>query len=115
MQFRKNNCVNYNWMIQGYQRSIGNSYTISSQLTMSTGVTKITERSNLKEWSILDEDDYKKIDRDITRSMLSAARKCGGKKKRTTWSPALRMTTQAIRYWDVITKRQGQRDTPTSY
>jgi hypothetical protein len=37
-------------------------------------VTKITERSNSKEWSILDEDDYEKIDRDITRSMLSAAK-----------------------------------------
>jgi hypothetical protein len=38
-------------------------------------VTQNTERSNSKEWSVLDEDDYEKIDRDITRSMLSAARK----------------------------------------
>jgi hypothetical protein len=37
-------------------------------------VIKITERSNSKEWSILDEDDYEKIDRDIARSMLSAAK-----------------------------------------
>jgi hypothetical protein len=37
-------------------------------------VTKITDRSNSKEWSILDEDDYEEIDRDITISMLSAAK-----------------------------------------
>jgi hypothetical protein len=74
-------------------------------------VAKITERSNSKEWSILDEDDYEKIDRDITRSMLSTAKKCGSKnKKRTPWSPALRMATQAIRHWDVIINRQGRRD-----
>jgi hypothetical protein len=47
-------------------------------------VTKIAERNNLKEWSILDQDDYEKIDRDITRSMLSAAKKCGSKKKMGT-------------------------------
>jgi hypothetical protein len=46
-------------------------------------VTKITERSNSKERSILDEDDYEKIDQDITRSMLSAATKCGIKNKKT--------------------------------
>jgi hypothetical protein len=74
-------------------------------------VTKIIERSNSKEWTILDEGDYEKIDRDITRSILSAAIKCGIKnKKPTPWSPTLGMATQAIRYWDVILKRQGKRD-----
>jgi hypothetical protein len=74
-------------------------------------VTKISERSNSQEWSILDEDDYENIDRDITRSMLSATRKCGSNnKKRTPWSPALRMATQAIRYWDMRIKRQGKRN-----
>jgi hypothetical protein len=92
--------------------SIGNSYTSSSQLTKSTGVSqKIIETSNSKEWSILDEDDCEKIDRDITRSMLSAAKKCESKnKKRTPWSSALGMATQAIRYWDVIIKRQSKLD-----
>jgi uncharacterized membrane-anchored protein len=72
-------------------------------------VIKISERIHSQEWSILDEDDYEKIDRDITRSMLSAARKCGSNnKKRTPWSPALGMATQAIRYWDVRIKRQGK-------
>jgi hypothetical protein len=74
-------------------------------------VTKITGRSNSKEWSILDEDGYEKIDRDITRSMLSAAKECGSKnKERTPWSPALGMASQAIRYWDVRAKRQGKHD-----
>jgi hypothetical protein len=74
-------------------------------------VTKISERSNSQEWSILDEDDYEKIDRNITRYMLSAAIKCGSNnKKRTPWSPALGMATQAIRYWEVRIKRQVKRN-----
>jgi hypothetical protein len=44
-------------------------------------VTKITDRNNSQEWLILDENDYEKIDRDITRSMLSVARKCGSNNK----------------------------------
>jgi hypothetical protein len=74
-------------------------------------VTKMIERSNSKEWSILDEDNYEKIDRDITRSMLSAAKKCGSKnKKQAPWSQALGVATQAIRYWYVGIKRQGKCD-----
>jgi hypothetical protein len=90
----------------------GNSNTIyNMKMTHRARVTKIIERSNSKEWSILDEDDYEKIDRDIKRSILSVAKKCGSKnKKRTQWSPALGMATQAISYSDVIIKRQGKRD-----
>jgi hypothetical protein len=74
-------------------------------------VTKITERSNSKEWTILDEENYEKINGDITRSMLSAANKRGSKNKKwTPWSPALVMATQSIRYWDVIIQRQGKHD-----
>jgi hypothetical protein len=72
-------------------------------------VIEITEMSNSKEWSILDEDDYENIDRDITRSMLSV-QKVWKLKKRTLWLPALGMAFQAIRYRDVIIKRQGKRD-----
>jgi hypothetical protein len=46
-------------------------------------ITKISEKSNSQEWSILDEDDYEKIDRHITRSMLSDARKCESDNKKT--------------------------------
>jgi hypothetical protein len=74
-------------------------------------VTKITDRSNSQERSILDEDDCEKIDGDFTRSVLSAARKCGSNNKRwTPWSPALGMATQSIRYWEVRIKRQGKRN-----
>jgi hypothetical protein len=46
--------------------SIGNSYTSSSQLVYRR-VTTIIERRKSKEWSMLDEDDYEKIDPDISR------------------------------------------------
>jgi hypothetical protein len=69
------------------------------------------ERSKTSEWIIEDESDYEKIDRDITRSMLSAAKKCGNRsKKRTPWSPALGMATQAFRYWNIRIKRKGERN-----
>jgi hypothetical protein len=45
-------------------------------------VNIIMERSNTGDCIIKDESDYKKIDRDITRSMLSAAKKCGNRRKK---------------------------------
>jgi hypothetical protein len=72
-------------------------------------VNIIMERSETGDWTIEDESDCKKIDRDITRSMLSAAKKCGNcSKKQTPWSPALGMATQSIRYWDIRIKRKGE-------
>jgi hypothetical protein len=44
-------------------------------------VTIIMERSKTGDWTIEDESDYEKIDRDITRLMLSAAKKCGNRSK----------------------------------
>jgi hypothetical protein len=59
----------------------------------------------------LDEEEYEKTDRDIMRSMLSAAKKCGSRSNnRSLWLPALGMATQAIRYWYARIKRQGKRD-----
>jgi hypothetical protein len=67
------------------------------------------ERSKTGDWSIEDEIGYDKIDRDITRSMLSAAKKCGNRiRKRTPWSPALGMATQSLMYWDIRIKRKGE-------
>jgi hypothetical protein len=40
-------------------------------------VNTIVERSKSGDWSIEDEGEYEKISRNITRSMLSAAKKCG--------------------------------------
>jgi hypothetical protein len=71
-------------------------------------VKGIMERSETGDWSLDDEGEYEKIDRDITRSMLSAAKKCGNRsRKRTPWSPALGMATQSIRYLNVRIKREG--------
>jgi hypothetical protein len=47
-------------------------------------VNIIMERSKTSDWIIEDESDYEKIDRDITRSMLSAAKKCGNRSKKRT-------------------------------
>jgi hypothetical protein len=74
-------------------------------------VNIIMERSKTGDWSLEDEGGYEKIDCDSTRSMLSATKKCGNRsRKRTPWSPALGMTTQSIRYWDVRIKRKGERN-----
>jgi hypothetical protein len=71
----------------------------------------IMERSKTGDWSIEDESSYKKIDREITRSMLSAAKKCGNRsRERTPWPPALVMATQSIRYWDIRIKIKGERN-----
>jgi hypothetical protein len=73
-------------------------------------IKTIVERSKTGEWSIEDEGEYEKIDRYITRSMLSAAKKCGNQSRKCTpWSPALGMATQSIQYWDVRIKREGNR------
>jgi hypothetical protein len=71
-------------------------------------VKTIMDRSRTGDWSLEDEGEYEKIDRDIMRSMLSAAKKCGNRNiKRTPWLPALGMATQSIHYWDVIISREG--------
>jgi hypothetical protein len=73
--------------------------------------TKIIARIKSEEWSIVDEGEYEKIDRDITQSMLIPTKKCGSRSKKcSSWSPALGMATQESRYWDVIIKREGKRD-----
>jgi hypothetical protein len=74
-------------------------------------VNIIMEGSKTDDWTIEDESDYNNINRGIKRSMLSAAKKCGNRsKKRTPWSPALGMATQAFRYWDIRIKMKGERN-----
>jgi hypothetical protein len=71
------------------------------------------ERSKTGDWSLKDEGGYENIDCDITRSMLSASKKCGSRsRKRTPCSPALGMATLSIRYWDVRIKRRGEAQSP---
>jgi hypothetical protein len=74
-------------------------------------VKTIMERSKTGNWSLEDEGGYEKIDRDITWSMLCAAKKCVNRSKKCTpWSPALCMATQSIGYWDVRINREGERN-----
>jgi hypothetical protein len=43
--------------------------------------------------------------------MLSAAKKCNLRKMHTRpWSPAIRLATHALRYWDVRIKHKGDRN-----
>jgi hypothetical protein len=68
----------------------------------------IMERSKTGDWSLEDKSGYEKTDRNITRSTLSAAKKCGNRsRKRTPWSPALGIATQSIGYWDVMIREKG--------
>jgi hypothetical protein len=61
------------------------------------------ERSITGDWSLEDEGEYEKIDRAITRYMLTAAKKCGNRsRKRTPCSPELG--------WDVRTNIEGDRN-----
>jgi hypothetical protein len=58
-----------------------------------------------------DENMYKAIDRDITRSMLSTVTQCDLRKMHTElWSPAIGLATNAIHYWDVRIKHKGNRN-----
>jgi hypothetical protein len=58
-----------------------------------------------------DENMYEAIDRDITRSMMSAAKQCNPRKMHTeSWSPAIGLTTNEIRYWDVRLKHKVDRN-----
>jgi hypothetical protein len=52
-------------------------------------VSLIMERSKTGDWIIEDESEYEKIDRDITLSMLSAAKKCGNHSKKNTMVTSL--------------------------
>jgi hypothetical protein len=74
-------------------------------------VQSIAARGKKEDWTMEDENMYKVIDRDITRSMLSAAKKCNVRKMHTRpWSPAIGLATHAIRYWDVRIKHKGNRN-----
>jgi hypothetical protein len=69
-------------------------------------VQNIAARGKKEDWTM--EDLYEVIDRDITRSMLSAAKQCNLREMHTEpWSPAIGLATHAIRYWDVQIKHKG--------
>jgi hypothetical protein len=74
-------------------------------------VQSIAAREKKEDWTMEDENLYEAIDRDITRSMLSATNQCNLRKMHTEpWSPAIGLATNAIRYWDVRIKHKGDRN-----
>jgi hypothetical protein len=74
-------------------------------------VQRIAARGKKEDWTMEDDNMYEAIDRDITRSMLSATKKCNlGKMHTRPWSPAIGLATHAIRYWDVQIKHKGDRN-----
>jgi hypothetical protein len=71
-------------------------------------VQNIAARGKKEDWTMEDDNLYEAIDRDITRSMLSDAKQCNLRKMHTEpWSPAIRLETHTIRYWDVRIKHKG--------
>jgi hypothetical protein len=71
----------------------------------------IAARGKKEDWTMEDDNLYEAINRDITRLMLSAAKKCNLRKIHTRpWSPAIGLATHAIRYWDVRIKHKGDRN-----
>jgi hypothetical protein len=74
-------------------------------------VQSIAARGNKEDWTMEDDNLYEAIDRDITRSMLSASKQCNLRKMHTTTcSPAIGLAKNAIRYWDVCIKHKGNRN-----
>jgi hypothetical protein len=58
-----------------------------------------------------DENLYEKIDRDITRSMLSPVNQCNLRKMHTEpWSPSIGLAIHVIRYGGVQIKHKGNRN-----
>jgi hypothetical protein len=74
-------------------------------------VQNIAARGKKEDWTMEDDDLYEAIDRDITRSMLSATNQCNLRKMHTEpWSPTIGLATNAINYWDVRIKHKGDRN-----
>jgi hypothetical protein len=68
----------------------------------------IATRGKKEDWTMDDENQYEAIDRDITRSMLSAAKQSNPRKMHTEpWSPAIGLATNVIQYWDARIKHKG--------
>jgi hypothetical protein len=74
-------------------------------------VQSIAARGKKEDWTMEDENLYEATDRDITRSMLSAAKQCNLRKMHTEpWSPAISLSTNSMWYWDVRIKHKGDRN-----
>jgi hypothetical protein len=71
-------------------------------------VKAIMGRGKSSEWTLTDEQDYEKLDLDISQVMKHAARMCSLRKKHNTpWAKSLSTSTHAIRYWTTRIARKG--------
>jgi hypothetical protein len=93
---------------EGYRKIVNKIFTNHN---IYKRVQNIAARGKKEDWTMEDENLYEAIDRDITGSTLSAAKKCNLRKMNTTpRSPAIGLATHAIRYWDVRIKHKGDRN-----
>jgi hypothetical protein len=71
-------------------------------------VQVIAGRGKSSEWNLTDEQDYEKLDLDISQVMKHAARMCSLRKKHNTpWAKSLSTSTHAIGYWSTRIDRKG--------
>jgi hypothetical protein len=63
-------------------------------------VQAIVGRGKTREWTVTDEQDYEKLDLDISQVMKHASSMCSLlKKHKTPWAKSQSTATHAIRYW----------------
>jgi hypothetical protein len=68
----------------------------------------IAGRGMTSEWNLTDEQDYEKLDLDISQVMKHASRMCSLRKKHNTpWANSLSTAIHAIRYWSTRVDRKG--------
>jgi hypothetical protein len=71
-------------------------------------VQAIVGRGKTSEWTLTDEQDYEKLDLDLSQVMEHASRMCSLRKKHNTpWANSLGTATHAIRYWSTRVDRKG--------
>jgi hypothetical protein len=71
-------------------------------------VQAIVGRGKTSEWTLTDEQDYEKLDFDISQVMKHASRMCSLRKKHNTpWAKSLSTATHAIRYWSTQFNQKG--------
>jgi hypothetical protein len=71
-------------------------------------VKVIAGRGKSSELTLIDEQDYEKLDLDISQVMKHAARMCSLRKKHNTpWAKSMSTSTHAIRYWSTRIDRKG--------
>jgi hypothetical protein len=95
-------------IVEGYRKIV---HKLFKNHNIYKRVQSISERGKKADWTMEDENLHEAIDRDITRSMLSEAKKRNLRKMHTEpWSPAIGLAKNAIQYWEVRIKHKGDRN-----